>query len=361
MVPISRHVTRILLLVLIIIQATCENTKKSDNTSLQPLLMRAAESKKWSPMPSFATPRNGHTCVVNDYMNWYVYVIGGADNASYYNDVQYAPIDCDGTIGSWASTSSFTNARANHAGIVYNGYVYIIGGYDGSVVYNDVQYAKINSNGTIDAWSSTTQFQNGRFNHTGAAYNGYMYIIGGAGINTSYYDVQFATINSDGTLGAWSYTMPLPMTRTGHAGAVYNGYIYVMGGFRDANRSDDVLYAKINSDGTLGTWSVTTSFSTARSDFAGVASYYEVSDGAYVYIFGGRTDGKKYCNDVQRALINSDGTLGSWSTISWFPNARYSPGGLVWYCKGNYNMYIIGGFDGTSSCDDVLIRSLDGL
>ena len=44
---------------------------------------------------------------------------------------------------------------------------------------NDVQYAPINANGSVGAWTATTSFNTARYGHTSVAYNGYLYVIGG--------------------------------------------------------------------------------------------------------------------------------------------------------------------------------------
>ena len=70
-------------------------------------------------------------------------------------------------------------------------------------------------------------------------------------------EVQVAPINSDGTLGAFTATNPLPSTRQGSTSVAYNGYLYVIGGL-DSSHLDDVQVATINADGTLGAFAPTT-------------------------------------------------------------------------------------------------------
>ncbi len=128
------------------------------------------------------------------------------------NGVQFAPINSNGTIGAWhythASTddnttfvAGFTQPRYGHTTVAYNGYLYVMGGISGSSANdctatsnycNGVQFAPINSNGTIGAWHYThagtddgttfsTGFASARFGHTTVAYNGYLYVLGGLG------------------------------------------------------------------------------------------------------------------------------------------------------------------------------------
>jgi hypothetical protein len=64
--------------------------------------------------------------------NGYLYEIGG-QNGSSQSTVYSAKMNNDGTIGSWAATTSInvsgSQPRANATGIIANGYIYVIGGY----------------------------------------------------------------------------------------------------------------------------------------------------------------------------------------------------------------------------------------
>ena len=99
----------------------------------------------------------------------------------------YVVSHCDGTIGSWNRATSLPSSRDLHTSVVYNGYLYVIGGYTSSTTYStEVYYAPLNPNGTLGSWSSTTSLPSGRYSHTSVVYNGYLYVIGGATYSTSY-------------------------------------------------------------------------------------------------------------------------------------------------------------------------------
>ncbi len=61
------------------------------------------------------------------------------------------------TPATWTSnTNKFTTGRSSFGSVVYNGYMYVLGGNDDSSHYlNDVQYAAINSDGTVGTWQSS--------------------------------------------------------------------------------------------------------------------------------------------------------------------------------------------------------------
>ena len=104
------------------------------------------------------------------------------------------------------------------------------------------QVAPINGNGTVGTWTATTAFPIARFGHTSVAYNGYLYVIGGNDGALS--DVKVAPINGDGTVGNWVTTTALATPRAYHTSVADNGYLYVIGGYDGAGNLDDVQVAR---------------------------------------------------------------------------------------------------------------------
>ena len=285
----------------------------------------------------------------------------------YCADVQYAPLSSSGSIGAWHFTHNSTDdgttfvaglpaPRSYHSSVAYNGYLYVLGGSTNGTYQNSVYYAPINTNGTVGAWSTTSSFINGRHHLTSLAYNGYMYIIGGCSQTfcaTVYNDVQFAPINSNGTLGAWHYThnstddsttfvAGFTTPRSGHTTLVYSGYIYLIGGTDSAaNILNDVQYAPLNSNGTVGTWNLTSSLG------VGIEYPSSFTYNGYIYITGGQ-GANGIVSDIQYAAINANGTLDTWSDeLSAFTTARISHASVVY----NGYFYVIGGTNGSDFSD----------
>ncbi|MEO6513663.1 MAG: hypothetical protein ABIR37_03170 [Candidatus Saccharimonadales bacterium] len=290
----------------------------------------------WTLANNFTNARYDHASVV---YNGYMYVLGGF-GATYYNDVQYASVS-GSTVGTWASTTSFSNSRAGLTAVVYNGYMYVLGGYNGATQYNDVQYAPINANGTVGTWASTTSFTTVRDSHGSVAYNGYLYVGGGYGPSAELNDVQYAPINANGTVGTWTSTTAFTNTRYQLGMVAYNGFLYVLGGQHISTYYSDVLYAPINANGTVGTWTATSSMVNTLSDM-GTTVY----DG-YLYVMGGRNAGG-YA-EGQYAPIYANGSVGTWSNdTGFFSSARYSNAALA------YNGYVYStGGQGSGNLSDV--------
>ncbi len=295
---------------------------------------------------SFTTARRDHTSVA---YNGFLYVIGGFDGTNYKSDVQYASINATtGVIGSFSPTTSFAGARSGHTSVAYNGYLYVIGGKD-SAYYHDVQYAAIAANGTVGTWNTTSAFSGARANHTTVEYGGYLYLAGGYD-GTSYKgDVQYAALKSDGTVGAWATSgNTFTTARAFHSSVAYNGFLYVIGGYDGTSFYSNIQYAAIKSDNTLGTWTTnSTSFTTARAGHAALTYH------GLLYVVGGCSAGtpttcSTYKADSQFAQINSnDGSIGSFLTSPTANNVGDARTGHAALIYNNF-YYIIGGIHATS-------------
>jgi len=304
--------------------------------------------------------------------NGYIYVIGGlagalsgdcSTTAFYCNGVWYDTINSNGTIGAnWTqdTTATFPSGmppRARFGVVVYNGYLYVVGGNADTGasgdcsgtnnVCNGVWSAPINGGGgAVGAWSSTISFAAGMGprEFVGAvAYNGYLYAVGGVDAtatgdcnNTSDYcnGVWYDTIGSGGIIGGtWTQdttaTFPSAMPPRDRDNVLaYNGYLYLLGGSA-ASAAGDCIFssdacngvwsAPINGGGSaVGAWSQTSSFTNMPARYLFGAIAYN----GYLYVIGGDDgnstavgdcDSSNVCNGIFSAPINSGGTVGAWS------------------------------------------------
>ncbi|OGX16589.1 MAG: hypothetical protein A2166_01560, partial [Omnitrophica WOR_2 bacterium RBG_13_41_10] len=304
----------------------------------------------WWTTTSFAAARYSHNSVA---YNGYLYVMGGTDKDGFFmSNIQYASISSvDGSLGAWWTTTSLTTARTQLDSVAYNGYLYVTGGYDGTDTLTSVEYAPVNADGSIGSWvTSPNSFTTPRSAHSSVAYNGYLYVIGG---DTSYEasptsetsSVEYASISSDGSIGTWTTTTTLSGLRAYYASVAYNGYLYVMGGWDGSSYLSSVQCAPINSNGSLGSWQAATFLTTARGLHSSVAY------NGYLYVIGG--SGAFVISTVQYASINDiQGALGSWAIISSFPTIRSLHSSVAY----NGYLYVIGGYAGVS---DITFSSIE--
>jgi hypothetical protein len=310
-----------------------------------PAASTAGSVTSWQGTTASSLGVYGHASVV---YNNYIYMIGGFGGGAYRSDIRYAPINADGTIGTWVTASnSMSLIRFNAAAAIYDGYVYVSGGQQAAGAFtNTVEYAKIIADGSLGTWTtSINAFTTARYGHVSVAYNGRLYVVGGGdAVNTALGDVKYATINpADGSLGTWSDAAATTVARDTD-GFVYGGRLYILGGVNGTTYSNTVRYAQINSDGTLGSWTTSGSaFATARSRHATVAV-----DG-YMYVSGGGTSG--LFSDLQYAPINVDGSIGAWKTTNSRASVAGAPTSFAYHTMNAYKgrLYDLGGIDSANT------------
>ncbi|KKT77005.1 MAG: Kelch repeat type 1-containing protein, partial [Microgenomates group bacterium GW2011_GWB1_44_8] len=291
----------------------------------------------WSTTTGLPTGLVEHTTVVN---NGYIYALGGDNWSSYYSTAYFAKINSDGTMGSWTNSTILPDERSRHSSIIANGYVYVIGGYDGSIVVTTVYYARLASNGSVGSWNTTTLLPLPRDYHTSVVANGYVYVIGGYDGSSSVSSVYYAALNSDGTVGTWNTTTILPKAFYIHTSTVTNGYVYVFGGYTGSSLTS-VYYAKINRNGTLDSWYLTKTLPNAL--YAGSS----VVANGYIYVLGGSDDSASrsavYYSRLPRVSIAADLDLVGITSGS-LTNAAGNTGGTIYAgdIHSNNNLEVAG-------------------
>ena len=291
--------------------------------------------------------------------NNYLYVLGGSDGNNWYNNVEYAPINNDGSLGSWTdSANKFPSNRYIFASTICNGYMYVMGGSGtGGAKYGDTQYAKINSDGSLGTWNAganlpTTSFSTYlRSGNAAACLNGYVYELGGYDGTNRLGDVIYAQPSSTtGNIASWTVSgNSIPNGNSNMAIATYNNYIYLMGGGNSPDQ-DSAYYASVNpSTGAISAWQLTTPL---------ISSVYDATattlDG-YIYLFGGQLNSTTTYNETQFAPIYPDGTIGTWqSSTNTFSTARWRAASVATAGR----VYVIGGNNGTAGPANVALKDI---
>ncbi|HUC20843.1 MAG TPA: hypothetical protein VMR98_05110, partial [Candidatus Polarisedimenticolaceae bacterium] len=334
------------------------------------------ELQTWQTNGQSISARELHTSVV---ANGYVYVMGGY-NAGGLVTVQYAKLNTDGSTGAFATTTALPIMRYFGSAATANGYVYVVGGTDVGATRDTVLFAKLNSDGTLGAWScqgpsaaacstgSTLTPINANSIGTGGVgaprdtgstvvANGYIYYLGGRNASAVVQSTVYrAKLNADGTTGAFATTTALPAAQYLHSATVANGYVYLVAGTVDGTTLKNTTYfAKLNSDGSLGAWScqglnaticgsaltpVNTNLMPQLTAGGGVV----VANG-YIYYTGGIVSSAATAN-IYYAPLNADGTTGTWTTSSTaIPLVRTYHTSVI----ANGYIYVLGGDNATAN------------
>ncbi len=183
-----------------------------------------------------AARRDASTIIANGSL----YVIGGDTGGAAQSTVYYNSINSDGTIGAtWSSANAIGGgggiARRYHTSAVINGNLYVIGGDSGSGAQNTIYSAKLLSGGPVGAWQTGANvLPASRYGASTTNVNGYIYVLGGYdGTNaaaTPYY-ASGPRVLLGGTLDLVGLTGNALSDSSG-AGAITAGTIRAIGDLR---------------------------------------------------------------------------------------------------------------------------------
>ncbi len=303
----------------------------------------------WSETTPLPNGSWRHACAA---ANGFIYFLGGGSGPS--ADCYYARVNPDGTIGSWQSASALPTTLGWLAADATGGHIYAVGGWNLSGLTNAASYAPLDSSGAIGAWSSTTTLPTQLFTHNAVLVDSCFYVIGGCtGVGTpTVADVRFARIQPDGALGSWTETSDLPQPVRLMGVAAWDDYLYSVGGRGDFDAAYDAVYcAERNPDGTLEDWQATTSLPSALdgTTCAAVAGR--------LYACGGIDGNGGIVTSVYSAPINPDGTVGAWQAETSLPAERWAADGLAL----NDRIYVPGGYNGSGMPEVYYSSQLTGV
>jgi len=253
----------------------------------------------------------------------------------------------DGTIAPWVSTSPMTTLRWRFAAVVAHGYIYAIGGNgrDSSVILSSIERAKLDTDGSISSWQIVGALSMPRAGLTAVVLGNDLYVLGGetGGFGPNQSSVERFALNSDGSLGPAQVVASMTTPRADFAAVAVGEYLYALGGFPgNGTALKTVERAARQVDGTLGPWELTASMTMPRSR--------AVVSGRVIYALGGD-------NTIERSIAALDGSLGPWQIISVMVAERSQSSAFV---DGPY-MYVLGGFYpglyATNSIERAMIQS----
>jgi hypothetical protein len=210
----------------------------------------------------------------------------------------------------------------------------------------------------VGAWSSGGAFLAakawGKLVNTG----GTLYYLGGqttsantSATSTVYYSSSIASGNPTwtGTTTGITNTAGTAQTRSQFGAAVWNGRIYVVGGYNSGGTAQATVLVspQLNSGGNItSNWSSgSTSFNVARAGLSAVAYANNL------YVLGGN-DGTNYLSDVQFSQINTGtGNAGSWTYSTSLPAPLSDSDAFA----ANGYVYLAGGRSAASTCRPITI------
>ena len=207
-------------------------------------------------------PRNSYTAVVN---NGYIYVMGGSSGATNHDTVYYTHVNNDGSIDPWQTSANALPQPVNRGmSVVSNGYVYVMGGINNDIpalILNTVYYAPLNNDGTVGTWITSPVTLPDNIAGAGAiVQDNYIFIMGGYNVSAgdSSNKVYSAPINSDYSNGIFTQSTNSMIDQLTQFGVVNNnGIVYVVGGYHYISVppsqyiSSEVYYTNVTGAPTL--------------------------------------------------------------------------------------------------------------
>jgi hypothetical protein len=216
-------------------------------------------------------------------------------------------------LGDWERWPSLPRKLCAFAAVAAQGHIFIIGGNSLDGYQRRVYSAPIGEDGRLGRWREAALVPQALVGHGAAAANGHLFVVGGWNAFDAQDTVFSARVHPDGSLGEWSTLPPLPQPLAFSAVVAAQGYLYVLGGnHTDYSVSDQVYRATINADGTVGDWQpLADPLPSVAAGMSGLAQFVALVFNDDLYILGG-TDYAYEWDGVFRAPIRADGSLGSW-------------------------------------------------
>jgi hypothetical protein len=270
----------------------------------------------WTSANSLATTVTLTTVLVTKN---YIYILGGHNSSGAVNTIQRASFDSNGDLTStWSNVGTLPQAMYGMGYVATKGRIYLIGGADGANALTTVYSAPINTDGTLGTFRTETPLPDGRYESVCFVIKNKLYVVGGRNNNifnngNDTNTVYQATVNNDGTLSSWTTLSNFPIIFTHGKPLLIKDMIYIFETINNTGVSKN-YYTTYDSDGNIGTWNYVGNM---PDNVCGSAI---VCTDNYVFSIGGYSfDTNQYTNAVYRASILVNGNIDNWAQIGNVP------------------------------------------
>jgi hypothetical protein len=277
----------------------------------------------------------------------HLFLVGGSQDGIFLDEVWSAPLLPEGGLGEWKATTPLPTGRHQAPVAVSGGYLYVVGGVvpacSGScTAYStEVLKAPLQADGTLGEWSVAGLLPDTFERHAVVSHAGTLYVVGGGISSANSRTVFFASLQPDGTLGAWKRGPLLPQDVRGHAALVVGDILYVVGGTVPYLSHKAVYRAPLAADGGVGSW--------LTSSLPYSCEHHTVeTQGGYLYLVAGDCDTSSSTSRmdlIQYAPIGPTGALGTWTAQPRLEPGRWRHLSTV---HGDF-VYLLGGSTSISS------------
>lgn len=281
------------------------------DTSIYAKIQKDGSLGPWLTGPRLNEPRGFIDAAIH---NGYVYVAGGGNGPNGHNllrTAERAPVLPDGTLGPWQTEKSQLNvARRCSKLIATDKALYAFGGFGGALL-DTVERAEFMPDGSLGEWQiEPKQMLMPRYVNGVKKWGSSAYVIGGhdqtKGVGIT--DVEWSPLGEIDKRD-WKATEPLQIGRYGLSAVAHGDYLYALGGLTGMEYLDSVEKSRVNTNGQLSPWNMSTPLDEPRAMFS-VLSYKD-----WVYLIGG-TNNEQYLTSVVYATTNEAADFGYWGQQS---------------------------------------------
>ncbi len=215
--------------------------------------------------------------------------------------------------GGWSLTSSLPIATANHKSTIFNTNIYLFGGSASNAIPNRLFTNKLPS-GELNTWGNLNSVNNVYYWQAIASRDNFFYLIGGQSwpSSVSNNEVYLGYFESNGQVNGWNLLNTIPKILSKSEAVIIGDWLYVAGGFSSYGNitgtlNNQVYKAKIGVDGSLGSWDV------AGTMPNGLCCFGLVAKSNKLIFMGGWKPGGDGTVDVYSATVDPiSGNLSNW-------------------------------------------------
>jgi hypothetical protein len=285
----------------------------------------------------------------------HLFLIGGNDGNGARTAVLAAPLNGDGTIGSWVAQPSLPRA-VQSAAVVTDGasHIWVVGGDDGTSVLSDVYVGSVDMVGSLGGWTATASLPVPVTDASAVFAAGHVILTGGAtqGLTTTPIStILVAAANANGTLGSWLpnvFSLPVPLRRHSAVVAQLPGanYLVVTGGLGATGQPTASVYeGTINTAGAVGQMSAQ-----VNSLPVGLFDHRSVFYKGNIVVAGGSDANSSSLGSVYYSPVTAAGVISSpdcTSASCWYAsyNALPQPLADAGAIASNGQLVVIGGLN----------------
>jgi hypothetical protein len=290
-------------------------------------------------------------CVIR--LGGFVYAIGGRDGSSVDQPtVERAAIGGDDTLTSFADVAAvnLVTARRTFTCDVIGNWLYVVGGYNSGTDLPSVERASIAADGTLGSFSTVVgvTLVTARGNHASVVTKSGLYVLGGASLSNPVASTERVAIAGDGSLsGSFAAVtgLDMPTPRYALTATVAGHTAYVVGGHDATGESNLVDNLAIDDAGVISAFGSPTSLAGRRHQHAAFLA------GDFLYVAGG-VDGSGAIKSLQRASLNASGGIAAPDIA---PGVSPTPRSIFGSVVSGNKIYLSGGYDSGNS----VLQSID--